>query len=59
VRRLIAYGFVTLDGVMEAPGNERYPDERNAWALRHTGEDQERSKADELLQEGRSCWGAG
>lgn len=52
MRRLIASEFVTLDGVMEAPGHEPHPDGRNAWALRHTGEDQQRFKVDELSQAG-------
>jgi class 3 adenylate cyclase/dihydrofolate reductase len=48
MRRLIASEFVTLDGVMEAPGHDQHPDGKNAWALRHTGEDQQRYKVDEL-----------
>jgi class 3 adenylate cyclase/dihydrofolate reductase len=52
VRRLIASEFVTLDGVMEAPGNEPHPDGKNAWALRHVGEDQQRYKAEELFEAG-------
>jgi class 3 adenylate cyclase len=52
VRRLIASEFVTLDGVMEAPGHEPHPDGRNAWALRHAGEDQQRFKVEELFQAG-------
>jgi class 3 adenylate cyclase len=52
VRRLIASEFVTVDGVMEAPGHEPHPDGRNAWALRHTGEDQQRFKIDEVFQAG-------
>ena len=34
MRRLIASEFVTLDGVMEAPGHDQHPDGKNAWALR-------------------------
>lgn len=52
MRRVIASEFVTLDGVMEAPGHEPHPDGRNAWALRHVGEDQQRFKVDELFQAG-------
>jgi len=52
VRRLIASEFVTLDGVMEAPGHEPHPDGRNAWALRHAGEDQQLFKVDEVFQAG-------
>jgi dihydrofolate reductase len=49
---VIASEFVTLDGVMEAPGHEPHRDGRNAWALRHVGEDQQRFKVDELFQAG-------
>lgn len=51
-RRLIASEFVTLDGVMEAPGHEPHPDGKNAWALRHSAEDQQRYKIDEAFQAG-------
>jgi class 3 adenylate cyclase/dihydrofolate reductase len=50
MRRLIASEFVTLDGVMEAPGHEQHPDGKNAWALRYAGEDQQRYKAEELSE---------
>jgi class 3 adenylate cyclase/dihydrofolate reductase len=52
MRRLIASEFVTLDGVMEAPGHEQHPDGKNAWALRYAGEDQQRYKVEELSQAG-------
>jgi class 3 adenylate cyclase/dihydrofolate reductase len=52
MRRLVASEFVTLDGVMEAPGHEPHPDGKNAWALRYAGEDQQRYKVEELLQAG-------
>ena len=52
MRRLIASEFVTLDGVMEAPGHEQHPDGKNAWALRYAGADQQRYKAEELLEAG-------
>jgi dihydrofolate reductase len=52
VRRLIASEFVTLDGVMEAPGHDQHQDGKNAWALRYAGEDQQRYKAEELSQAG-------
>jgi class 3 adenylate cyclase/dihydrofolate reductase len=48
--RLIASEFVTLDGVMEAPGHDQHRDGKNAWALRYAGADQQRYKAEELLQ---------
>ena len=52
MRRLIASEFVTLDGVMEAPGHDQHPDGKNAWALRYAGADQQRYKAEELVQAG-------
>jgi class 3 adenylate cyclase len=52
MRRLIASEFVTLDGVMEAPGHEPHPDGKNAWTLRYVGEDQQRYKAEELFEAG-------
>jgi class 3 adenylate cyclase/dihydrofolate reductase len=51
-RKLIASEFLTLDGVMEAPGHERHRDGRNAWALQYAGEDQQRFKIDELFNAG-------
>jgi hypothetical protein len=52
VRRLIASEFVTLDGAMEVPGHEPHPDGKNAWVLRHAGEDQQRYKIDEVFAAG-------
>jgi class 3 adenylate cyclase/dihydrofolate reductase len=49
MRKLIASEFVTLDGVMEAPGHDQHRDGRNAWALQYAGEDQQRFKIDELF----------
>lgn len=51
-RRLIVSEFMTVDGVMEAPGYEEHPEGRNAWALASTGEDQQRYKWDELFAAG-------
>jgi len=49
VGRLIVSEFVTLDGVIEAPGNEDHRDGKNAWALRGSDEEQQRFKIDEVL----------
>jgi class 3 adenylate cyclase/dihydrofolate reductase len=46
MRKLIASEFMTLDGVMEAPGQEQHP---NAWALQHATEDMQRFKIEELF----------
>jgi class 3 adenylate cyclase/dihydrofolate reductase len=46
--RLIVSEFITLDGVIEAPGHEEHRDGKNAWALRGTSEDQQRYKIREL-----------
>jgi class 3 adenylate cyclase/dihydrofolate reductase len=47
--RVIVSEFVTLDGVIEAPGHEEHRDGKNAWALRGTSEDQQRFKVDEIF----------
>ena len=57
MRRLIASEFVTLDGVMEAPGHDPHRDGKNAWALRYAGADQQRYKAEELLEAGAILMG--
>ena len=47
MRRLIVTDFLTLDGVMEAPGMEDHPTGRNAWALRFTDPELERHNQDQ------------
>lgn len=49
MRRLIASEFVTLDGVMEAPGHEEHRDGKNAWALQYAAEEQQKYKVDEIF----------
>jgi len=57
MRRLIASEFVTLDGVMEAPGHDPHVDGKNQWALAYAGEDQQRFKIDELFESGAMLLG--
>jgi class 3 adenylate cyclase/dihydrofolate reductase len=49
MRKLIASEFITLDGVIEAPGHEEHRDGKNAWALQGGSEDQQRFKIEELF----------
>lgn len=42
MRRLVVAEFMTLDGVMEAPGFEEHPDGKNAWALRFQTDEMQR-----------------
>ena len=49
MRKLIVAEFVTLDGVIEAPGFEEHPDGKNAWALRYATEDNQRHNIDQML----------
>src|SRR6478672_2677290 len=46
--RLIVTDFVTLDGVIEAPGFDEHRSGRNAWALRLTDDDMQRYNVDQL-----------
>jgi hypothetical protein len=48
--RVIASEFMTLDGVMEAPGHDQHRDGKNAWALQHATQDQQRFKVEELFE---------
>jgi dihydrofolate reductase len=50
MRRILVSEFVTLDGVIEAPGHEEHRDGRNAWALSLTSEDMLAHAAQQLLE---------
>ncbi len=52
MRRLIVSEFITLDGVMEAPGFEEHRAGRNAWALRFQNEETQGFKEEELYASG-------
>ena len=48
--RIVVSEFVTVDGVMEAPGFEEHRSGRNAWALRLSDDEMQRFKRDELYE---------
>jgi class 3 adenylate cyclase/dihydrofolate reductase len=48
IRRIVVSEFMTLDGVMEAPGDEEHADGKNRWALRLADEEMHRYKVAEL-----------
>src|SRR4051794_18908850 len=59
--RLVVTAFVTLDGIIEAPGFDEHRSGRNAWALRfQTDEDEVFNKAQAMDAEafllGRRTW---
>jgi class 3 adenylate cyclase len=47
--RLVVVEFMTLDGVMEAPGYEEHRDGRNAWAMRVSDERLQDFNRDQVL----------
>jgi len=49
MRKLIVRAFVTLDGVIEAPGHDPHRDGKNAWALQLTSEDVQENNVEQLL----------
>ena len=49
MRSLIVSDFLTLDGVMEAPGMEEHSSGRNAWALRVNNDEMERFNQGQLF----------
>jgi class 3 adenylate cyclase/dihydrofolate reductase len=48
MRRLVVAEFMTLDGVMEAPGFEEHRDGKNAWALRFQSEETQQFVRDQF-----------
>lgn len=49
MRRLIASEFVTLDGVIEAPGHEEHRDGKNAWSLQLSSEDMQKYNIEQFF----------
>jgi dihydrofolate reductase len=49
MRRLIATEYLTLDGVMEAPGGETSLGERGGWSFLFSSEEHRQFKCEELL----------
>jgi dihydrofolate reductase len=59
--RLVISVFMTLDGIVEAPGFDEHRDGRNAWALRVQQEEDEAFNMDQILAAdalllGRKTW---
>jgi class 3 adenylate cyclase len=52
LRRLIVSEFLTLDGVIEAPGFEEHRAGRNAWALRLSDEEMQRVNLEQVASAG-------
>ena len=48
--RLILSAFLTVDGVMEAPGFDEHRDGRNAWALRRQDPENEEWNFGQVMQ---------
>jgi dihydrofolate reductase len=49
MRKLVATEYLTLDGVMEAPGSETSLGERGGWSFLFSSDEHRRFKFDELL----------
>jgi dihydrofolate reductase len=49
MRKIIVSEFITLDGVMEAPGGEKSLGERSGWTLPYQSKEQGKFKYDELF----------
>ncbi len=59
--KLVVTAFVTLDGVIEAPGFDEHRDGRNAWALRVQEEENEAYNVEQIMNAdaillGRRTW---
>jgi dihydrofolate reductase len=49
MRKVVVTEFLTLDGVMEAPGGEFHPDGKGAWTFQFFNEEAGKFKFDELF----------
>jgi dihydrofolate reductase len=49
MRRVVVSEFVTLDGVVEAPGGEFHPDGKGGWTMQSFNEEAGKFKFDELF----------
>ena len=47
--KLVVVEFMTLDGVMEAPGSEEHRSGRNQWALKVSDDEFQRSNGDQIM----------
>ena len=59
--KLVVTAFVTLDGIIEAPGFDEHRSGRNAWALRYQTDDDEVYNTGQVLAAdalllGRRTW---
>ena len=57
--QLVVTAFVTLDGIIEAPGFDEHRRGRNAWALRIQNDEDEVYNKAQAMSADASCWAVG